>query len=406
MQVLLVNKFYRPYGGVETYLYLLSRLLERHGHVVIPFAMSHPQNWETPWQAFFVSQVDYARAGLVHRLRAAARALFSVEAYRKVSALCRATRPAIAHVQHVYHQLSISVLYALARAGIPIVQTVHDYKLVCPNYKLYIPQQRAVCYRCQGNRFYQAVRHNCLSHGRAASTLAAFEAYVHSVLKPYHRLVKHFVTPSAFLRERMIEAGIPQARVSVIYNFVESEDFVEPGEGKHVLFVGRLEPEKGADVLIEAARRLKGGTVLIVGRGTTEAALRQHAEQCKANVRFLGWLDRESKRRVLAEALCVVVPSLWHDVAPMVVLEAYAAGKPVIGSARGGIPELVREGETGFIVPAGDSEALAERIHFLQQHPEQAAQMGKHAQAYAQQHFSAERHYHSLVAIYQQAMST
>lgn len=399
-----INKFYYPFGGVETYLLALSRLLERHGLSVIPFATQHPWNWETPWQSFFVSSVDYRTAKGMQRLRAAARVLFSIEAYRKVSRLCMVAQPDLAHVHHVYHQLSASVLYALARAGVPIVQTVHDYKLVCPNYKLYIPQRREVCYRCRGGRFYQATRYGCLNHGRAASLLATIEAYLNQLLKPYHRLVKHFITPSVFLRERLLEGGIPPERISVIYNFVDEEDFVPPREGRYVLFVGRLEPEKGVDVLIDAVRQLSRVTLLIAGRGSAEAVLRRQAEACGSTVRFVGWLDPASRRVLFAESLCVVVPSLWYDVAPMVILEAYAAGKPVIGSARGGIPELVRDGETGFIVSAGDSEALAERIHFFQQHPEQAAQMGRYAQIYARQRFSAEEHYQALMAIYQRAM--
>lgn len=402
-RVLLVNKFYRPYGGVESYLGALSRLLELQGHIVVPFAMSHPQNWATPWQSFFVSQVEYQQAGMGQRLRAAGRALFSVEAYRKVRQLCRAAKPDVAHVQHIYHQLSPSVLYALTHAGVPIVQTLHDYKLVCPNYKLYIPQRRELCHRCRGGRFYHAAWFNCLNYGRMASVLAMVEAYVCGLLKPYQKLVKHFITPSAFLRDRIVEAGIPAERVSVVYNFVDAEDFTPPQQGRYVLFVGRLEPEKGVDVLIRAAQRMSDVAFLVAGSGSAAASLRHQASD--ANVRFIGWLDARARRQALAEAVCVVVPSLWYDVAPMVILEAYAAGKPVIGSAQGGIPELIQEGETGFIVPAGDDETLAERIDFLWRHPEQARQMGEHAQAFARQRFSPERHYQALLAIYQHAMS-
>lgn len=401
--VLAVNKFHYRLGGVETYHLALIDLLQSRGHRVAAFAMRHPRNEPSPWAWAFVSQVDYTDPSPWARLRAAARALYSFEARRKLDVVLRAFQPDIAHLQHIYRQLSSSVLDALAVRDTPIVQTVHDYWMVCPNRRMYLTRQQAMCYRCKGGRFYHAVRQRCVHNGLASSLLGAFEAYMQRLTKVYHRRVRKFIVPSQFMAQRLQEAEVDPSLITVLPYFLDASRIAPQFEGEGVLFVGRLEVEKGAQVLLRAARLLPEIPFKIAGSGAEEATLRVLASSL-ANVHFLGQLTPNQVQAAMQLSRVVVVPSLWHDVAPLVLLEAAAAGKPVIASAVGGIPEIVRDGETGLLVPPGNAEVLAEAIAALYYAPARVAEMGKAARHFVELNHSPEQHYQRLMEIYTAAM--
>lgn len=401
--VLAVNKFHYRLGGVETYHLALIDLLQSRGHRVAAFAMRHPRNEPSPWAWAFVSPVDYADPRPWARLRAAARALYSFEARRKLDAVLRAFRPDIAHLHHIYRQLSSSVLDALAARSVPIVQTVHDYWMVCPSRQLYLYSHQEMCYRCRGGRFYNAVRYRCVNYGLGASALAAAEAYLTRWTRTYQRRVRYFIAPSEFLRQRLIEGGLPPERVLRLPYFIRAAEYEPVLGGEGVLYVGRLEVEKGAQVLVEAARHLPDIPFRFAGSGRLEATLRARASSM-SNVTLLGQLAPEEIRRALRETRLVALPSTCHDVAPLVLLEAAAAGKPVVASAVGGIPEIVRDGETGVLVPPGDAEALAEAIAALYYDAARVAEMGKAARRYVELNHDPEQHYQRLMEIYADAM--
>ena len=400
--VLAVNKFHYRFSGVETYHLGLIGLLQGRGHAVAAFAMQHPRNEPSPWAWAFVSPVDYADRRPWARLRAAARALYSFEARRKLDQLLRAFRPDVAHLQHIYRQLSPAVLDALAARGVPIVQTVHDYWMVCPSRQLYLYHRQEMCYRCKGGRFYNAAIQRCVNYGLSASILAAAEAYLARWTRVYQRRVSFFVSPSEFLRQRLIEGGVPPQRIIRLPYFIHADEYQPAFQGEGVLYVGRLEVEKGAHLALEAARRLPDIPFQIAGSGRLEGVLRTRAADLN-NARLLGQLDAASVRQALRAARLVILPSTCHDVAPLVLLEAFASGKPVVASAVGGIPEIVREGETGRLAPPGDAEALAEAIASLYRAPARVAEMGRTARDYVERQHSPDEHYDRLMAIYAQA---
>lgn len=399
MKILAINKFFYRFGGVESHYFSLIDLLEQHGHEVVPFAMQHPSNMESPWARFFVSQVDYRNLKGLAMFKAALRSIYSREARLKLRKLIQIVKPNISHLQHIYHQITPSIMYELNKNNIPIVQSLHDYKLVCPNYKLYIEHKNEICYRCYRKRYYNVILKKCINYGLGASLVAAIEAYLYSVMQTYYKLVGYFITPSKFLMERLLEIDIPKSRISVMYNFIDTKRWTPVYGGEYFLFVGRLVPEKGVHFLLQAAAKVKRVDIYIAGTGPEEDQLKQKATDL-SNVRFLGWLDPESVRVLLAGALCVVVPSIWHDVAPLVIQEAYAAGKPVIGTAMGGIPELIEHEQTGLLVPPRDPDAMAEAICRLANNPKLAMQMGRAARERAETLYSPELYYQRLLEIY------
>lgn len=406
LTVLLINKFLFPFGGVESVLFAEKDLLEAHGHRVVLFGMQHPHNVPSAWSAYFVSQVDYADRSFGGRLRAATRALYSVEARRNLRRLLQAVKPDVAHVHHIYHQITPSILFELRAMGIPTVQTVHDYKPICPNAKLFVPRTGEICSRCRGGRFYHAALTDCGSYGRASSVLIALEAYVNRLTRPYLRAVQRFLTPSAFLRDRLVEEGWPAERIAVLPNFVRLDvgqvETRVPERPPIALFVGRLERYKGIYLALDAARHLPDVQFVFVGGGPEEARLRALA-QALPNVRVLGRQPPDDARAWMRRALCLLVPSLWHDVAPQVALEAFAAGLPVVATPLGGLPDLVQADVNGILLDAPTVASLAAAIRALRDDPALWQRLSAGARQSAQTRFTPDRHYRGLMQAYQQA---
>lgn len=409
MKILQVNKFHYRRGGAETVYFGVSDLLRRHGHEVIPFAMQDDRNEETPYARYFVSNIDLReeRGGVAGKVAAAGRILYSREAERKMDALLRETRPDVAHLHNIYHQLSPSILRALARHKVPVVMTLHDYKLICPAYTLYT--NGALCERCKGHRYYNAVLQRCVKGSRAKSALCAAEAYLHAGLGSYRRRVKFYVAPSQFIASKMLEFGVGPDRVVHVPNFIEPAEQPTPTAGRYFVYAGRLERVKGVGTLlraVEASVPARDFELWIAGEGEERAALEADTRaRGLANVRFLGHLTQAELAPVVAGAQFAVVPSEWHENAPLSVLEAAALGKAVVASDLGGLPEMVRHGETGLIFRAGDAEALRGCLEELLRKPERAAEMGVKARALVEETYSPESHYRRTMAVYERAMT-
>jgi glycosyltransferase involved in cell wall biosynthesis len=400
-RIILINKFLYPFGGVESCVFDQLQLLTQHGHHVIPFGMKHRCNISSEWKDYFVSEVDYTNNSISSRLHSALRSLYSTEARRKIADLITASKPHIAHVHHIYNQISPSILYELHNRGIPIIQTIHDYKPICPNAKLYIPKTQEICYRCQHHRYYNSVTHDCGSYGLPSSILIALEAYLEHLTKPYLRKVSYFITPSNFLRNQLIKAGFPENKVEVIHNFIDTSSYQVTESGKYIVYMGRLESYKGVQILIEAARHLPSLTFKIAGTGTYENTLKQRAIGLN-NVTFVGQLDKTSVRQLLAEAMCLVVPSIWHDIAPMVMLEAFACGKPAIATRMGGLTEMTQG--NGLLVEPNSWEDLAEKITQLNSSPTLRHNLGSSARKYVDAEYSPDSYYKKISQIYQRVV--
>lgn len=370
----MVSSFLHHRGGDGTCIDVTTRALRARGHEVVPFAMRHPDNVPSVWDTRFPPQRDVFGARGLARVTEALGSVWSLAAARALDALLSDVRVDVAHLHHVHRHLTPSVLGPLGRRGVRVVWTTHDYELVCPNAALWT--EGAPCERCVGHRYAHAVRHRCKRDSLAQSVAVAFEKHVHARLRVWDR-VDRFVSPSRFCADRLVRFGIDPARVTHLPNPVEDGPVGE-GVGGPVVFAGRLSPEKGVDVLIAAARTLPARSFRVLGGGAELARLRREAPP---NVVFTGPLDRAEVAAELAGAGVVAVPSRWQENDPYAVLEAQNAGRPVIASAVGGVPEQIASGEDGVLVPARDAVALAAAIEWVYADPERAARMGARARA-------------------------
>lgn len=409
MKVLMCNSFYYLRGGSERCFFDLTALLESHGHEVIPFSMQDPHNRPSAYSRYFTSNIDFpSRLGpegnWKSKLAVAERTIYSREARDKITQLIADTKPDIAHVHGIAHETSPSILPAIQRAGIPVVQTLHDYKLLCPNTSFISHGQ--ICERCKTHKYYQVVFNRCKRDSLAASLLAGVETTLHRAFKLYESNVDLFITPSEFLRQKLEEYGI-ENRVVRIPNFIDLQR-IKPTDKKenHFIYYGRLSSVKGVHTLLAAMREVPRSCLFIAGTGDEEAALRQYAvDNHLQNVRFLGHLTSEELFPLVSTALFSIVPSEWYENYSMSVLESLAARTPVIGASIGGIPEQVRDGYNGLLFEPGNVHELAQKINYLLDRPELLTKMGRGGREQVENENNPDRHFRLTMDVYEQLLT-
>jgi glycosyltransferase involved in cell wall biosynthesis len=367
-QLLSINNYYYRRGGSEVVFFEHNRLFENAGWEVVPFSMHNALNEPSPWSAHFVKETDGAgKPSSVEKLTRAVSTIYSFEAVQRIRGLLALIRPQIAHAHNIYHHLSPSVLVELHRRDVPVVLTLHDLKLVCPAYKMHT--QGRICESCRGGALRNVVKYRCIKDSTAMSALVWLESTVHKALDIYMRNVTRFVVPSRFFLDKFADWGVDTSRFVHIPNSIDVdalEASEEPGDA--FVYLGRLVPEKGVATLVKAAARAKV-RLRIIGTGPEEAALRQLAQNLGGDVEFTGYLSGSKLRAAISSARAVVIPSEWYENAPLSVMEASALRRPIIGADIGGIPELIRQEETGFVFPSGSVEALAEVLERVQRLP-------------------------------------
>jgi len=392
MKILIVNKFYDLRGGTERVMFDLRDGLTARGHEVFPFSMRDARNEPSPWSRYFTPSRDYDAPGLITKLRQAWWTVHDQQARRCLEELLEQRRPDVAHLHNIYHQLSPSILEPLTRRGIPVVMTLHDYKLACPSYTLF--RDGKPCEKCVRLHvpFWCAV-HSCSRESRAESIVLSIESSVHRVRHVYERGVNRFVCPSHTMAEVMRRRGISAAQLAVIPNAPKELGETEPWGARSsepsVLYAGRLSPEKGVEVLISAARRTPGVRVRIAGDGPSAASLRELAAGLSW-VEFLGKLDPPALRRERAAAWVCAVPSICTENAPLTVLESFAAGRGALVSDRGGLKEMVDE-STGRRVEAGSHEAWRAALASLGSEEQSWNERGAEARRRVERDFSFQR---------------
>ncbi|MBD3281691.1 glycosyltransferase [Candidatus Uhrbacteria bacterium] len=402
MKILQVNKFFDLRGGAEIYMHELSRRLKDRGHEVHAFSTKSPRNLQSRDSDYFVTRYNYDRKeGISKDAVKALNFLYNREAKKSLAAQIAEVKPDIIHLHNIYHHLSASILSAIRASKTPCVQTLHDYKLACPNYKMYT--QGSVCERCKGGKYYNAIIHRCLFPGLAPNILAAAEMSCTKITQAYERTVKSFICPSVFIKNKMQDWGEPPGKLVYLPNPIEIPESTSSRRGLgNYIFIGRLSPEKGIETLVRAAGRVPSVKLDIIGEGPERAKLEQLASQvAPGRVNFLGFQTGKelSELRGRAKALCL--PSVVYENAPLTILEAMASGVPVIGSNIGGIPELVKDGINGFLAEPQSMEAWIEALRQMEQFTgEQRFELGDAGKEAAVSKFTWDKHLKDLEQIY------
>ena len=398
MRILQVNKFFYYRGGSEYSFFDTARLLQKNGHNVSFFSMNHPKNLPSPFSKYFISNVDLEETGsFFDKLKIASKMLYSFEAKRKLGQLLDDEKPDIAHLHNIHHQISPSILHTLKKWGLPIVMTLHDYKMICPAYTL--SAKGRVCERCKNGRYYWCFVNRCTKGSYLKSALNVVEMYLHHKVLHIYKLVDVFIAPSQFLKNKAEEMGF-RGRIDYLPNFVNTGEFTPSFDYKEkaIYYAGRLSEEKGLSTLIEAVKGLDV-QLKIIGDGPQKSDLEKKGG---GNTHFLGYMPLEELKKIAKNCMGMVIPSKWYENNPRSVLEAFSLGKPVIGARIGGIPELVKDRETGFTFEPGNAQDLREKIRrFISLPSSEIQDMGKEARKLVEEKFNHERHYQRLTEIYQ-----
>jgi glycosyltransferase involved in cell wall biosynthesis len=388
MRVLLAHNFYRSTApsGEDTVYREERALLERNGVEVIPYERQS-------------DELD--TAGALTLARSALRASWSDSVARELSGLIARTRPDVAHFHNTFPLISPSAYGACAAAGIPVVQTLHNYRLICPGAMLY--RDGVPCQECVGASLLPALRHRCYRNSLPATASVVNMLWNNRRRDTYSSLVQRYVALTEFARERFIAGGLPADRIEVKPNGMTAPPPAGSGEGGHVVFVGRLSAEKGLQTLLDAWKSLPDIRLKVAGDGPMREQLEAQARRDGSNVEFMGRLDRSRVAQVLGEASFSVVPSQWFEGFPMVVVEAFACGTPVVASRLGSLAEIVREGSNGRLFTPGDPQALVAAVRAMFHAPGTLRQMRSNAREEFDARFSPAAGFRALMEIYQRA---
>jgi glycosyltransferase involved in cell wall biosynthesis len=400
MKILLVNKFFWQKGGSERVFFAEAELLKAGGQELAFFSMKDQRNLGSADAGYFVGHADYeAPAALSRKINQSLNILYSFEARRKMRRLLREHSPDIVHLHNIHHQLSPSILDAVKECRIPTVMTLHDFKLVCPVYSLL--SNGSLCQRCAGGRYYWCLLKRCNRKSFAKSLVNVLEMYLHhNVLNMYDH-IHAFISPSMFVKQKIREMGFDR-ELLLLPNFVNAAEFKPrySWEERSILYFGRISAEKGILTLMRAVRDLDV-TLKIIGDGPLKTLLESGVGRGgRTNIRFCGYKTGDDLKREIRDAMFTVLPSECYENNPRSVIEAFALGKPVIGSRIGGIPELVRDGETGLTFTPGDGDDLRDKIRYLLAGPGLIAEMGRRAREYVERELTPEKHYTKLMEIY------
>ncbi|WP_121444056.1 glycosyltransferase family 4 protein [Brockia lithotrophica] len=384
MRIIKLHTHYQQSGGEDQSFIAEVAILRQRGHHVVDLTF-HNQELDRmpPW-----------RQGLV--------TLWNCEAYRRVREAIRQHRPDLVHAHNTFPLASPAVIHAAKAERVPVVMTLHNYRLLCVNALFF--REGRVCEACLGRLPWRGVLYRCYRESRAASTVVAGLIVLHRVLGTWS-LVDRFIALTEFARQKFIEAGLPPEKIAVKPNFVHPDPGPGEGRGGYALFVGRLSQEKGLGTLLRAWEHLGGRVLLkIVGDGPLAPRV-QEAQDRIPGVEWLGRKTPEEVYTLMGEAAFLVLPSEWYETFGRVAIEAFAKGTPVLASDIGAVGEIISHGRTGLKFRPGDPEDLAAKVEWLLSHPRELERMRREARAEYEAKYTAEKNYEQLMAIYREVLN-
>ncbi len=400
-RLLNINSYHYRRGGADAVYFDHAQLMGEHGYDNAFWAMQHPRNEPSEWSQHFVDEIEFGgNYSTLAKIGKAAKIIWSFEAQRKLTRLIAEFKPDIAHLHNIYHHLSPSILSTLQAHKVPVVLTAHDLKLACPSYSMYT--EGAICERCRGGNYLNTIKYRCIKQSRSASTIIAAEAFTHKWLGSYRRHVDRIVVPSQFFGSKFVEWGWSPEHFSYIPNWVDAERFEPQYEpGNYFLYFGRLDATKGLETLIRAGAQA-GVSLVIAGRGPIQPQAEALANSLGHDVQFAGFRSGDDLHQLIRGARAVVLPAEWYENAPISVLEAFALGKPVIGSRIGGIPEMITHASNGWLFPAFDTAALTATLREVAALPDAAvAAAGQKAREVVSTDFSRARYLRAMTELYE-----
>ena len=399
----MANWTWYPSGGDWTYIESICKLYENNGHHIIPFSVKNEKNFPTPYDKYFLNEVNYKqyyqKKAIILGINTAIKSIYSLEAKRKVEQLLHEIKVDIAQLNSITNYHTPSIIPVLKNAKIPIVWRILDYRLICPNSTLFV--NGSVCQQCINNKFYNCAINKCKKNSFFASTLLALENYAYSIL-PIYKQVDLFLFQSEFTRDTFVKFGYDIKKTHIIENPYDSSEIKPQYNGSnYILYFGRIEKEKGIYTLLDAMKLLPDINLKVVGNGTEYLNCIDYATKNSLdNVNFLGPKWNNELEPIIKDCEFVVVPSEWHEPSPYVVLQSFSYGKPVIASKMGGLNDLISDNVNGLFFKSGDAQNLSEKIISLIQNKNLTQEMGINAKQILDTKYSPDRYYQDTMDVF------
>lgn len=407
MKILIVNYRYFISGGPEKYMFNVQKLLESKGYITIPFSVKNKRNIETEYSRYFVPSIggedlvyykEYKKTPKTI-FQMIGRSFYSIEVKKALQTAIRNEKVDAVYILHHVNKLSPSVISAAKQEGKRVVVRLSDFFLFCPRFDFL--SNGEICERCLKGSLINGIKYNCVQNSKIASIVRVASMYFHRLIKIYDK-VDYFVTPSLFLKNKLIEFGFNQNKVVHIPTFINSEN-IKPNYSNqnYILYLGRLNKEKGVEYAIRAMEYVIDKTLKlkIVGAASDnelkniEDIIR--TKQLK-NIEILGFKTGNEFNEIIKNSKFTIVPSIWYDNMPNVILEAFAFGKPVIATNLGSLPELVENNINGLLFEPKDVLGLAEKINYLNSNNDLVALYGKNARKKVEEQYNSNIHYERL----------
>lgn len=404
MKVLLIDVYNYNKGGAETVCFNTGKLLEEYGHKVVYFTLKWKDNRPSPFSKYFPESKE-TRGGTFRQVENLVNYFYHFEAAKKIEQLILNEKPDLAHIHLMWGQITPSIFPILKKYHIPIIFTVHDYRIVCPAYT-FRDGKGQICEACQGRYFYKCFTHTCCKGSKLMSAVMGAELYFRNAFFSPAKYIDGFIYVSNFARN-IQEKYMPKLKDTpniTLYNFSTSivgKSKAIPTD-KYFLFFGRLSYEKGVMTLLKVFKDLPQCRLKIVGTGPKENELKAFAkENVMRNVVFLGYKTGRELTDLVSNAYFVIVPSEWYENNPMTIIEAYSVGTPVIGASIGGIPEIVVDGKTGFQFESGNVDDLRTVIEKADSiSANEYAKISANTKKFANDNLSKENYWNKLIGFY------
>lgn len=358
MKVLMINKFLYPNGGSETYIFKIGEWLEKNGHEVQYFGMEHAGRCVGNRVNAYTSDMDFHGGSILSKLTYPIKTIYSSEARKQIRKVLDDFKPDVCHINNFNYQLTPSIILEIKKwnKNCRIVFTAHDYQLVCPNHMCNNPNTHENCEKCLGGHFINCTKGKCIHGSKAKSAIGTMEAMLWNGNGVYKNFDK-IICCSEFLKKKMDTNPVFAERTIALHNFVEKVENKDVEKKDYVLYFGRFSEEKGIGTLIQAAKELPDVHFIFAGTGPLESEI-----SGIKNIKNVGFQKGEALEKLIREAKFSVYPSEWYENCPFSVMESQMYGTPVLGADIGGIPELIRVGQTGELFESGNKEELKSKI--------------------------------------------